>query len=344
MVSLTVKVVVKCRNDGKILRKEFLMVGIMSPVEQKELQINSISYGKLTWTNIERPSVNEVKYLDQHFNFHPLNLDDVLSQVQRPKIDEYDDHLFIVLHFPVFDKKNRITRPSEVDIFIGEDYVVTVHCSANLKPLTKFFRECQLHEENRKTFLGRGSGFLLYHILDRLVSYCFPILNKITESIDDIEDIIFTKPVPETVRQISLIRRDLISFRRVIRPQISVIENLEEEDYPFLKEEQEIYFGDVADHIRKIWDGLEDSKEVVDGLAETSNWLTSNRIQEIMRVLTIVMAVIAPATLVTGFFGMNIPIPGGLEHGSLLAFAILLSIIILLGLGMFIYLRHRRWI
>ena len=316
----------------------------MALVEQEELNINSITQGKLTWIYIERPSINEVKFLDQHFDFHPLNLDDVLSRLQRPKIDEYEDHLFIVLHFPVFDKQNRITKPSEVNIFIGENYLVTIHCSADLKPLTKFFRECQVHEKSRETYLGRGSGYLFYHILDRVVNYCFPILSKITENIDDIEDAIFTKTIPETVSQISLIRRDLISFRRVIHPQIAVIETLEREEYPFFKEEQEIYFGDIADHIRKIWDGLEDCKEVVDGLAETSNWLTSNRIQETMRVLTIVMAVMAPATLVAGIFGMNVPLPGGIEPGTLLSFGILLSIMALIGGGIFTYLRHRRWI
>jgi len=315
----------------------------MKAVEQKKLNISSISEGKLTWTYIEKPSTEEVEFLARNFNFHPLNLDDVLSRIQRPKIDEYEDHLFIVLHFPVFDKKNRITRSSEVDIFIGENYIVTVHCDANLKPLAKFFRECQIHEENCETYLGRSSAFLLYHILDRLINYCFPILSKITENIDDIEDIIFTKTVPATVQQISLIRRDLISFRRVVRPQIAVIETLEREEYPFFKEEQEIYFGDIADHVRKMWDGLEDCKEVVDGLAETSNWLTSNRIQEIMRVLTIVMAVIAPATLVTGFLGMNIHFPG-IESSSLLPFGILFSTIALMGIGMFAYLRHRGWI
>jgi len=319
----------------------------MSAIEQKELNINSISQGKLTWVYIEKPSNNEVKFLAQHFTFHPLNLDDILSRLQRPKIDEYEDHLFIVLHFPVFDKENRITRPSEVDIFIGENYVVTVHCSANLKPLAEFFRECQINEENRQTYLGRSSAFLLYHILDRLVNYCFPILDKVTESIDDIEDVIFTKAVPETVRQISLIRRDLISFRRVIRPQIAVIETLEREEYPFFKEEQEIYFGDIADHTRKIWDGLEDCKEVVDGLTDTSNWLTSHRIQEIMRVLTIVMGILAPCTFLVGVYGMNIRLPGGTSEmgsGSFLTFGIIWSIIAVIGVSIFLYLRRRRLI
>ena len=316
----------------------------MSSIGQKEGHIQSVTQGKLTWFYIENPGPKEVEFLDQRFNFHPLDLDDVLSRIQRPKVDEYEDYLFLVLHFPVFDKRNRITRSSEVDIFIGENYVVTVHCSANLKPLAKFFHECEIHEESRETYLGRSSGFLLYHILDRLVTYCFPILNKITQNIDDIEDIIFEQTVPQTVHRISLLRRDLISFRRVIHPQIAVIETLENEEYPFFREEQEIYFGDIADHIRKIWDGLEDCKEVVDGLAETSNWLTSNRIQEIMRVLTIIMAIITPATLVTSFFGMNIPLPGGIEPGNLLPFGILFGIVALVGVGMLVFLRHRRWI
>ncbi len=316
----------------------------MSKRERKQLNINSISEGKLTWFYIESPSTDEVNFLKQQFDFHPLNLDDVLSRMQRPKIDEYEDHLFIVLQFPVFDKQSHITRPSEVDIFVGENYVITVHCSANLKPLAKFFRECQTDEKSRQDYLGRTSAFLLYHIIDRLVNYCFPILGKITESIDDIEDVIYTKAVPETVRQIAMIRRDLISFRRVIRPQMAVIETLEEEEYPFFKEEQEIYFGDIADHVRKIWDGLEDSKEVVDGLMDTSNWLTSHRIQEIMRVLTIVMALLAPATLIASIWGMNVPLPGGVEPGSLLPFGILFLIMALTGIGMFIFLRRRKWL
>jgi magnesium transporter len=314
----------------------------MAVTEEKKLNIQSITEGKLTWVYIEKPSAAEVEFLKQHFKFHPLNLDDIVSRIQRPKIDEYDDHLFIVLHFPVFDKEKRITRPSEVDVFIGENYIVTVHCSTDLKPLAKFFTECQLSEEMRRTYLGRSSGFLLYHILDRLVNYCFPILGKITESIDDVENIIFTKAVPETVREISIIRRDLISFRRVIHPQIPVIEMLEREEYSFFKEDQEAYFGDIADHTRKIWDGLEDCKEVVDGFADTSNWLTSHRIQETMRVLTIFMAIIMPVEVVASIEGSNL-LPTPWLHNPPIFY---LSLFVQLGIvaGMLIYFRHRRWL
>jgi magnesium transporter len=309
-------------------------------VEQKEQNIHSITERKLTWFYIEKPTSNEVEFLAQRFHFHPLDLDDVLSRIQRPKIDVYEDYLFMVLHFPVFDKENHITKPSEVDIFVGENYVVTVHCSGDLKPLARFFQECETDKESRERYLGRSSGLLLYYILDRLVNSCFPILNKVTQNIDDIEDIILTKPVPETVRQISLIRRDLISFRRVIHPQIAVIETLEKGEYPFLKEEEEIYFGDIADHIRKIWGGLEDCKEVIDGLADTSNWLTSHRIQEVMRILTIFMAIIMPVEVVASVEGSNL-LPQAWLHNPVL-FAI--SFVIQAGIvvAMILFLRHRR--
>ena len=312
--------------------------------EKNQLNVETVSAGKLTWYYIEKPTIKEVDYLAKQFHFHPLDLDDVLSRVQRPKIDEYEDHLFIVMHFPVFNKENRVTTASEVNIFIGENYVVTVHCQGDLKPLAKFFKECQINEEIRNNYLNYSSGFLLYHILDRLVNYCFPIVNKLTDNIDKIEDLIFTRTVPETVREISLIRRDLISFRRVIHPQMSVVEALENEDYPFLKEDQEIYFGDIADHTNKIWDALEDCKEVVDGLAETSNWLTSHRIQEIMRVLTILTAILAPGTLIASIYGMNVPLFGNTEGGSLLPLSIILFIILAIALIMYFLFRRRHWL
>ena len=238
--------------------------------------INSVCCnGRLTWYYIENATEHEVQYLSDNFHFHTLALDDVLSRNQRPKIDDYESYLFVILHFPVFDKTNRVTTPSELDIFIGENFVVTSH-KGDLKPLSKLFNECLIDENVRQKYMGRSASFLFYQLLDRLVNYCFPILDRIEDNVDKIEDLIFSRAVPETVREISMIRRDLISFRRIIHPQISVVEELEKEKYPFFKEDQDVYFGDIADHIRKIWDGLEDCKEVVDGLADTSNWLTSH--------------------------------------------------------------------
>ena len=316
----------------------------LSPVTKGQLNLETITWGRLTWVYMEKPASREIDYLAQNYHFHPLNLDDVLSRVQRPKIDAYEDHLFMVLHFPVFNKGSRVTTSSEVDIFIAENYLVTIHCAADLKPLSKFFKDCLIHEATREENMSKGSGYLFYQVLDRLVNYCFPILNKVTENIENVEEVIFSRELPETVHEIMLIRRDLISFRRVIHPQLNVVEALEREEYPFFKGEQEVYFGDIADHIRRIWDGLEDCKEVVEGLTDTSNWLTSHRIQEVMRVLTIVMAIMAPLTVITGFYGMNIALPGGVQPGSLVSFMVMLIVILAIAGGMLYFFRRRRWI
>ncbi|MGD0351921.1 MAG: magnesium transporter CorA family protein [Dehalococcoidia bacterium] len=311
--------------------------------EENKSNFNSISCGKLTWIYIEKPTEKDVEYLGQNFNFNLLNLDDILSRVQRPKIDEYPDHLFIVLHFPVYNKENRVTTPSEVDIFIGESYIVTIHKSGDLKPLAKFFNECHVDEGICNAYMSRSSGFLLYHILDRLVNYCFPILNKAVDNVEKLEDLIFSRPVPETVHEIMLMRRDLISFRRVIRPQVNVVETLEKEEYPFLKEDQDVYFGDVADHIRKIWDGLEDGKEMVDVLADTSNWLTSHNIQEVMRVWTIVMALLTVPGLIASIWSMNVRLPGT-GVNSYWPWILIVVLMIVSTAITYFFFRRRRWI
>ena len=311
--------------------------------EEKQLNIKTISCGKLTWLYVEKPDTPEVDYLAAHYNFNQLNLDDVLSRVQRPKIDEYPDHLFIVLHFPVYNKENRVTTPSEVDIFIGENYVVTIHKSGDLKPLAKLFNECMLDEKTCNSYMGRSSGFLLYQIVDGLVNYCFPILNKVVDNIEKMEDLIFSKAVPETVHEIMLIRRDIIAFRRIIHPQIGVVEALERVQFPILKEQQDVYFGDIADHIRKIWDGLEDSKEMVDGLVDTSNWLTSHSIQEVMRIWTIIMALLTVPGLIASIWSMNVHLPGSGINSYWPWILIVLLMIISTALT-YLYFRRRRWL
>jgi magnesium transporter len=311
--------------------------------EERKANLNSITCGKLTWVYIEKPSEKDVEYLAKHFNFNPLNLDDILSRLQRPKIDEYPDHLFIVLHFPVYNKENRMTTPSEVDIFIGENYIVTIHKSGDLKPLTKFFNECLVDEATCNTYMSRSSGLLLYHILDGLVNYCFPILNKVVDNVEKMENLIFAKAVPETVHEIMLIRRDVIAFRRIIHPQIPVVEALERVEFPFLKEDQDVYFGDVADHIRKIWDSLEDAKEMVDGLVDTSNWLTSHNIQEVMRVWTIIMALLTVPGLIASIWSMNVRLPGtGINSFWPWIFIVLLMIIS--TAITYVFFRRRHWI
>jgi len=311
-------------------------------MEEKSLRIDIINWGKLSWVNVENPGRDEMDYLARHFNFHPLDLDDCLSKIQRPKIDEYPDYLFMVLHFPVFDKRMRVTQPSQVSIFLGDDFLVTVH-KGDLKPIVNFFKECKTNETAREEYMGSSASFLLYTILDRLVNYCFPILNKIGENIEKVEDMIFGDQMEKAIREIALLRRDVIHYRRIIKPQTEVFEHLEKNGskYTFLKEAPHVYFGDLADHCRKIQDTLEDYREVIEGFKDTNDTLASFRINQVMRILTVISTIMLPLTLIASIYGMNVPLPG---QGSPYFFPLfILFSIFLIGAMLFVF-RKKRWI
>jgi len=308
--------------------------------EGHRLNVQIVRHGKLTWVNVERPTRDEIEWLRQNYPFHPLHLDDCLSKIQRPKIDEHENYLFIVLHFPVFNKMERVTVASEVDIFVGPDYFVTCHLG-DLKPLRRLFQDCLSNPARRQELMSRSTGYLLYQVVDRLVDYCFPILNKIDTNIEAVEDTMFEENVRQTVQDISVIRRDVINFRRIIKPQIPVIASLQHKERPFLQEELEAYFSDIADHVAKIWDILEDYKEVIDALADTNDSLTSYRLNQVMKTLTTISVIMLPLTLVSGIYGMNIQLPL-MEHPA--AFVLILGIMLLIAAGMLTYFRRQKWI
>ncbi len=305
-----------------------------------KMNLQIIRHGKMTWVNIERPTRDEIEWLRQNYSFHPLHLDDCLSKIQRPKIDEHEEYLFIVLHFPVFNRMEKVTVASEVDIFVGPDYVVTVH-AGDLKPLHRMFVECQSQPAVRQDLMGKGSGTLLHRIVDRLVDYCFPILNKIDANLEAVEDTIFEENIRQTVRDISMIRRDVINFRRIIKPQIPVIASLQHKKRPYLPEELEAYFDDIADHVARIWDILEDYKEVVEGLADTNDSLTSYRLNQVMKILTTISVIMLPLTLVSGIYGMNIALPFQENPG---AFGVVSGIMVAIAVSMLFFFRKRGWI
>jgi magnesium transporter len=300
--------------------------------------VRQVTHGDLTWIDIKQAGGAEAEWLRRAYGFHPLHLEDTTSKLQRPKIDDADNYLFIVMHFPVYSKLVRITTPSEVDIFVGEDYVITAH-SGNLKPLERLFSQCVDDPETRARVMGRSPGYLLYSIIDRLVDYCFPILNKIGDKIEAIEDDIFEDRLRQTIQEISVIRRDIIALRRIIKPLIPVVASLERKQRPIFREEMDEYFGDISDHLSRIWDALEEDKEVVEGLSDTLNSLTTHRSNEIIKVLTLISVILLPLTLITGLFGMNVDLPIAGEW----AFAFIALIMLLVSISMLAFFRWRKW-
>jgi len=295
--------------------------------KEERLNIDSLTWGDLTWIDIEPPTEKETEYLAQNYPFHPLDLDDTRSRIQRPKIDEYKEYLFLVFHFPRYRKDEGILTSSQLAVFIGPNYLITLH-KGELKPLVKLFKECQIDEESRQEYLSQGSGFLLYRILDRLVDYCLPILDKVGDGTEEVEDAIFADRKRGTVREISRLRRDVIAFRRIIWPMRAVIGGLEPKVRRFAKKDLAVYFGDMVDHLDKIWDGLDEYKEIIEGLNDTHDSIATNRTNEVVRILTIIATVMLPVTVVASIYGMNISLPFmDSDYALLYVFLIMLVVI-----------------
>ena len=311
--------------------------------EKKEpLNIETITYRGLTWVNVERPTTRETDYLAQNYPFSQLDLEDCLSRRQRPKIDEYKDYLFVVLHFPKWHKDVQIARPSQVGMFIGRKYVVTVH-AGELTPLVKLFEVCRDNAVVRRRAMGRGSALLAYRVIDLLVDYCFPIMDKILSQMEDVEDGVFDEAV-ETARELAVVRRDIIAQRRIIWPLRTVIIELESKLRKFTTRNMSDLFGDMLDHLNKLWDTLDECKEVIEVYKDSDYVLSTDRINRIMRVLTIFSAIILPFVVISSIYGMNVHMPGGLTEGNHLTFFLLLLLMVLVAGGMLFFFHRKHWI
>jgi magnesium transporter len=332
------------------LRRAARRGGRIPPSPQAEPQkadVEQIDSSGLRWIKIERPGALERAWLEENFDFHALDLEDVLSRNQRPKIDVYDDYVFIVLHFPVFDPAARRLGTGELDLFVGPGYLVTIP-NQPLQPVEYLFERCRTKEELREQLFSRGAGYLLYRLVDDSFDYCFPMLRKIGNKLDALEDGIFEGRSEEVVRDISNVKQEIINFRKVIRPQRPVLRDLEKVKQRYLATDLdlEIYFDDIVDAHERIWDMLENYKEVVEALGETNESVISHRFNDILRILTVFSIVFLPATLIASIWGMNVGLPGGGDPtgSSLAVFWIVIAAMLAMLAAMLAYFRKRGWL
>jgi magnesium transporter len=305
-----------------------------------EPNVEVVESDGLRWLNIERPRPVDRAWLEEHFDFHPLDYEDVLSRNQRPKIDEYDDYLFIVLYFPVFDKAVGRLNAAELDIFIGPDYLITLP-NEPIPPVEYLFERCRSNEEAREALFSRGSGSLLYKIVDDSFDYCFPMLRKIGNKLERLEEDIFEGRSEEVVRDISNSKQEIINFRKIIRPQRAVLRDLERTKQRYLPEDLEVYFDDIVDASERIWDMLENYKEVVEALEVTNESVLSHRVNEVLRVLTAFSVVVLPLTFIASLWGMNVHVPGEAESAP---FWMIIGGMVVLLVAMISYFRRRGWL
>jgi magnesium transporter len=316
------------------------------PPEPQQPRVEEIAAEGLRWVKIDRPGSLEQAWLEENFDFHALDYEDVLSRNQGPKLDVYDDYLFIVLQFPIFDPSVGRLNAGELDMFVGDGFLITLP-NQPLQPVEYLFERCRQKEEQRDQLFSRGSGYLLYRIVDDGFDYCFPMLRKIGNKLDVIEEEIFEGHSEEIVRDISNVKQEIINFRKVIRPQRQVLRDLEKVKQRYLAPDMdlEIYFDDIVDAHERIWDNLENYKEVVEALEETNESVIAHRFNDILRILTVFSIVFLPATLVASIWGMNVGLPfgGNPATSSDTTFWVLVGAMVVLMGGMLLWFRRRGW-
>lgn len=302
-----------------------------------------VSPENLLWIDLYDCSEIELNYIGEIFNFHPLALEDCFQESPRAKIDRYDNYHFFVFHalryFEEAEEEDEISS-IELDVFLGSNYIVTIHPIA-LSAVGKVARICLKGTE----LMDRGSEYLLYKIVDNIVDDSFPIIERLDERIDDLEDNIFLNKGQVITEEILALKRTIILLRKVLIPQRHIFTNITGRYSSFVSAENVPYYLDLADNLNNILDTVNTYRDLVNSSTETYYSILSGRTSEIITVLTIITVIMMPLTVITGFYGMNVNLPGGGQAGGhWYSVYLILSGMLALSLGMLRFFRYRHWI
>jgi magnesium transporter len=314
--------------------------GVGRVAEPETPNVEVIEAEGLRWINIERPRQVERAWLEERFDFHPLDYEDVFSRNQRPKVDEYDGYLFVVLHFPVYDKRVNRLNAAELDIFVGPDFLITLP-NEGLQPLQYLYERCRTNEDVREDLFSKGAGYLLYKVVDACVDASFPMLRKMGLKLERLEESIFGEEANrEIVRDLSNAKQEIINFRKIVRPMRAALRDLDR-TRRYVNEELEVYFDDIVDASERIWDMLENDKEVVEALEATNESVLSHRLNDVLRFLTAFSVLFLPLTLIASIWGMNVKVPGEQSIG---AFWIIIGVMVAVLAGLLTVFKRRGWL
>lgn len=258
----------------------------------------------LTWIDIKGPKNEDLEWLKKNFDLHPLVLKEILPPLDYPKIENYGNYLFITLFYPYFDRKTFSTLPFELDIIVGKNYLITIHYK-DIVPLKAIFDRCNLYEDIREEYTDQGSVELLHRIIQGIFSACFPKLSHIKQNIDNIEKAIYNQEYKRTVKQISLVKRDIIGFQRIIVPQKLVLQKLVAEVPKIFNEKFIPYYHNLMSLYEQVKDILNTQSQTLNALDSTNQSLLTTRTNEIIKILTIFSVIVFPLTLLAAIFGMN---------------------------------------
>jgi magnesium transporter len=303
--------------------------------------LNSISHKGITWIDIQDPKENDITYLKENFNFHELVLEELIPPGHRQKVEHNDGYIFFILYYPIFHKESEETFPRELDILVTKTHIITSHYESII-PVKSLFDQINLYENAKTKYMSESTGHLLFYIMREILENTLAKLEHIEDKVNYIEEKIFKGEERKMVFEISITKRNIIDFRRILAPQQSVVESLVKEGTNFFGEELEPYFLDLKGTFGILWNEIQDHRETINALAETNESLLSTKINEVIKVFTIFSVVFLPLTLIASIWGMNISNMPLTENVS--SFWIIIGIMVSVLVGMLGYFRSKKWL
>jgi magnesium transporter len=290
------------------------------------------------WVDLDNPDPAEARVLSDVFHFHELSVEDALAQIHHPKVESYGTYLYVILHGIDFRVHEHAFRTQDVDFFLGERYLVTVH-SGQSRSIGKVADVCSRNDR----VLGEGPAALMHRIIDTMVDNYRPEVDKLQDRLDRVEKEVFDRPRPQLARRILDLKSDVSSLRRVVQPQRDVIGRLARREFPFITEALSYRFRDVYDHLVQLTDESMFFGDRITSLLDAHLSTVSNQLNGIMKILTVIATIFMPLTFITGLYGMNVDLPHfGL--GPAAFFWVLLFFMMAVSFGMLMFFRMRRWI
>jgi magnesium transporter len=298
----------------------------------------SAASGVILWVDLAAPSIPESLILSDTFAFHPLAVEDAMSERQYPKVEAYDGYLYVILHGINFQRRETCFATHDIDFFLGPNYLVTVHDGTS-----RSIEELRDHAPKNPKLLCEGPVSLFHRLVDTLVDHYRPEIDKLEERIDELEESVFINPSSDLARVILKEKRDVALLRRIVTPQRDVVSRLARREFVDISTEMSFRFRDVYDHLVRITDDSLNFQDRITGILDAHLSNVSNRLNEVMKVLTIVSVIFLPLMLLTGAYGMNVPLPH-LPGGDRAQFWWLAGISIAVTALMLVYFRRKRWI
>lgn len=303
-----------------------------------------IDFPNFQWIDIENPDAKTMEDLGRKHDFHPLDIADTLTTSYRSKIEVYPGYTFIVLLFPVFNRQTREIESSELNLFIGGDFIITIH-QGHLITLKDFYHTFHISPDLRDKYNDKSPERLVYELLNKMFMYILPMIDHLSDDCDNIEKAIFSGKERRMISEILLIRRNVTDFRKIMQVHKTVVKkaiNSFKHSNIFVIKKTDVYFESLLDYTKEIWDTLENLKERIEALQESNESQISFKLSDIMRILTIISVVTFPITLLATIFGMNTVI-GMPFVDSTYGFWYLIVIMIAMIVGMLVYFKKKGW-